>query len=316
MGCGTSFLRFRGGAPVGAPGGASARRPWRAWALAARVPTLTAAVTPVLVGTAAAAAAGSFRVAHALGALAVALSIQVGTNFYNDALDFLRGADTSERRGPARATQRGLLSPRQVLVGAYSCFGVAGCVGAYFVWLFGWPVLVAGLLAIAAGIGYTGGPWPFGYHGLGELFVFVFFGVVAVVGSAYVQAGTIVPLAAAASVPVGMLCMAILVLNNLRDIETDRAAGKWTLAARVGPRATSAMYLGCLVVAAAAPAVLRAFRLTGAWFWLPWLTVPLMGALVHAALLSRDPATLNRALRQTAALHLLFGMLLAASFLL
>ena len=148
MGCGTSFLRFRGGAPVGAPGGASARRPWRAWALAARVPTLTAAVTPVLVGTAAAAAAGGFRLTHAVGALAVALSVQVGTNFYNDALDFLRGADTSERRGPARATQRGLLSPRQVLVGAYSCFGVAGCVGTYFVWIFGWPVLVAGLLGM------------------------------------------------------------------------------------------------------------------------------------------------------------------------
>jgi 1,4-dihydroxy-2-naphthoate octaprenyltransferase len=276
---------------------------------------LTAAVTPVLVGTAAAAGA-NFRITHALGALVVAVAIQVGTNFYNDALDFLRGADTPQRRGPARATQRGLLSPRQVLTGAYACFGLAGCVGAYFVWVFGWPVLVAGLLAIAAGIGYTGGPWPFGYHGLGELFVFVFFGVVAVVGSAYVQTGTVVPLAMAASVPVGMLCTAILVLNNLRDIETDRAAGKWTLAARVGPRATGAMYAGCLLVAAAAPGVLRAAGLAGAWFWLPWLTAPLMGALASAALLHRDPATLNRALRQTGALHLLFGMLLAASFLL
>jgi len=293
-------MRFRGGAPLGARRGASADRLWRPWVLAARMPTLTAAVAPVLVGTAAAAAAGSFRLMHALGALVVAVSIQVGTNFYNDALDFLRGADTPERRGPARATQRGLLSPGHVLAGAFTCFGLAGCVGAYFVWLFGWPALVAGLLAIAAGIGYTGGPWPLGYHGLGELFVFLFFGVVAVVGSAYVQTGTIVPLAAAASVPVGMLCTAILVLNNLRDIETDRASGKRTLAVRLGAPRAKLLYRVCVIGALVAVAV--------------------CGVIVHAAFLAllaaplapftppQGPTALGKVVRYQLALAVLLAV--------
>jgi len=293
----------------GLPGGRG-----RAWVLAARVPTLTAAVTPVLVGTAAAARDGTFHPLFALGALAVSVGIQIGTNLYNDALDFLRGADTARRLGPARATQSGLLTPRQVLAGAYLCFGLAALVGSFFVLRYGWPVLVAGLLAIASGLGYTGGPFPTGYHGLGELFVFLFFGVLAVVGSAYVQTGSISLLAAAASVPVGLLATAILVLNNLRDIESDRDAGKRTLAVRIGARATRALYVGCLAGAAAAPALMRAARLTGAWFWLPWLTVGLMAALARTALADRDAPALNRALKRTAELHLLYGTLLAASF--
>jgi 1,4-dihydroxy-2-naphthoate octaprenyltransferase len=300
--------------PPGAPGAFRAG-PWRAWLLAARVPTLTAAVTPVLVGTAAAATVGPFHPLLALGALVVSLSIQLGTNFYNDALDFLRGADTPRRRGPVRVTQSGLLTPRQVLGGAYGCFGLAGAVGLYFAALYGWPVLVAGALAIASGLGYTGGPWPIGYHGLGELFVFLFFGVLAVVGSAYVQVGRIIPLAVAASVPVGLLATAILVLNNLRDIETDRTAGKRTLAVRMGARATRMLYLGCLAGAAVALAAIRATRLTGAWFWLPWLMVGWMGSLARVVWQPREASMLNRALKHTAQLHQLFGLLLAASFL-
>jgi 1,4-dihydroxy-2-naphthoate octaprenyltransferase len=300
--------------PPGAPGAFRAG-PWRAWLLAARVPTLTAAVTPVLVGTAAAATVGPFHPFLALGALVVSLSIQLGTNFYNDALDFLRGADTPRRRGPVRVTQSGLLTPRQVLGGAYGCFGLAGAVGLYFAVLYGWPVLVAGALAIASGLGYTGGPWPIGYHGLGELFVFLFFGVLAVVGSAYVQVGRIIPLAVAASVPVGLLATAILVLNNLRDIETDRTAGKRTLAVRMGARATRMLYLGCLAGAAVALAAIRATGLTGAWFWLPWLMVGWMGSLARVVWQPREAAMLNRALKHTAQLHQLFGLLLAASFL-
>jgi 1,4-dihydroxy-2-naphthoate polyprenyltransferase len=303
------------GAPPSAPE-AFRPRPWRAWLLAARVPTLTASVTPVLVGTAAAASAGVFHPFFALAALVVSLSIQLGTNFYNDALDFLRGADTPRRRGPVRVTQSGLLTPRQVLLGAYACFGLAGAVGLYFVALYGWPVLLAGALAIASGLGYTGGPWPIGYHGLGELFVFVFFGVLAVAGSAYVQIGRISPLAVAASVPVGLLATAILVLNNLRDIETDRTAGKRTLAVRMGAPATRALYLGCLTGAAVAPVAIRATGLTGAWFWLPLLMVMWMGALARVVWQPRGAAALNRALKHTAQLHQLFGLLLAASFLL
>lgn len=288
---------------------------WRAWVVAARLPTLPAAVAPVLVGSAAAAHAGGFNLPSALAALVVALAIQVGTNYANDAADFLRGADTAGRLGPPRVTQLGLLSARTVLRGAYLCFGVAAAVGLVFVARYGWPVAVAGILAIASGLAYTGGPWPFGYHGLGELFVFVFFGVVAVAGTTYVQAGGLTALALAASVPVGLLCSAILVANNLRDIHTDRAAGKRTLAVRIGPEATRVLYLGCLAGAVVAPALMRWAGLTGAWFWLPWLTAPEMLALGHVVWRRRDGPALVVALKRTARVHLVYGILLAASIL-
>lgn len=291
----------------------SGRARWQAWLLAARVPTLAAAVAPVLVGTAVAARTGGVRLLPALGALAVALLLQIGTNFANDAFDFLRGADTAHRRGPTRAVQSGLLSARQMLAGAYACFGLAALMGTYFVVLHGWPVLVVGLLAIASGLGYTGGPWPIGYRGLGEVFVFAFFGVVAVAGTAYVQTGDYSVLAAAASVPVGLLVTAILVVNNLRDIDTDAVTGKRTLAVRLGDPATRALYVFCLAGAAVTPAVLRVVGLSGIWFWLPWLAAPMMAVLVRAALREHDAAALNRLLRRTAQLHLFFGVLFAAS---
>jgi 1,4-dihydroxy-2-naphthoate polyprenyltransferase len=294
-------------------GTAQSQRSWRAWVIAARVPTLTAAVAPVLAGTAAAAHAGPIHPLPALVALIVAVGIQIGTNFSNDAFDFLRGADTRSRRGPTRVTQSGLLSPRQVLTGAYLCFGLAGLAGMYFVVLYGWPVLVAGLLAIASGLAYTSGPWPIAYHGLGEIFVFAFFGVMAVVGSAYVQTGRLSSLAVGASVPVGLLATAILILNNLRDIETDRATGKRTLSVRLGGRATRALYLFCLAGAGLAPAVLRLAGLVGGWFWLPWLALPLMLSPARTALRSREAPALTQGLRETAQLHFVFGILLAAS---
>jgi 1,4-dihydroxy-2-naphthoate octaprenyltransferase len=293
--------------------GGRARPSWRAWVVAARVPTLTAAVAPVLVGTAAAAHRGQFHPAWALGALVVSLSIQIGTNIYNDVLDFLRGADTVSRLGPVRATQSGLLTPKQGIAGAYVCFGLAGLVGLTFAARYGWPVLAAGLLAVASALGYTGGPWPIGYHGLGELFVFLFFGVLAVVGTAYVQIGSVGALAVAASVPVGLLATAILVVNNLRDLDSDRLAGKRTLAVRIGADGTRVLYLCCLIGAALAPAVMRNLGWVGGWFWLPWLTAPLGGVLVRAVWRASTPAALNQALRKTAELHLLFGLLLAVS---
>ncbi len=286
-----------------------------AWVLAARLPTLPAAVAPVLVGTAAAAHEGRFHLLSALGALVVSLAIQIGTNFSNDAFDFLRGADTTRRLGPPRATQSGLLSARAVLMGAFLCFGLAALVGIYFVTRYGWPVLVAGLLSIGSGLAYTGGPWPLGYHGLGELFVFVFFGVVAVVGTAYVQTGGPSALALAAAVPVGLLCSAILVINNLRDIDTDRAAGKRTLAVRMGPSATRALYLCCLAAAVVAPAAMRLAGLTGRWFWLPWLALPEILYLGHLVWRGRDAPSLIAGLKRTARLHLVYGVLLAASIM-
>ena len=287
----------------------------RAWALAARVPTLPAAVAPVVVGSAAAAHDGRFELIGAAGALIVSLAIQVGTNFSNDAFDFLRGADTARRLGPPRVTQAGLLPARVVLAGAYLCFGLAAVVGAYFVAQYGWPILIAGLLSIASGLAYTAGPWPIAYHALGELFVFVFFGLVAVVGTTFVQTGHVTPLALGAAVPVGLLCTAILIVNNLRDIETDRAAGKRTLAVLLGPGSTRVLYLACLAAAAVSPAMLRAAGHVGSYFWLPWLTLPLMVALARTVRPGADAAALNRALKGTARLHLIFALLLAASLL-
>lgn len=288
---------------------------WRPWVLAARVPTLPAAVAPVLVGTAAAAGTGVFHPAPALAALLGALAIQIGTNYHNDAADFLHGADDARRRGPQRATASGLLPAGRVLAGAYASFAVAAAAGLYLVWLRGWPIAVAGLLSIAAGIAYTAAPVRLGYRGLGELFVFVFFGVVAVVGSDYVQTGLVRAQAAAASVPVGLLAAAVLVANNLRDIETDRAAGKRTLAVRLGAPATRVLYVACLAGALAAPAAMRVAGFLGDRFWLPWLGAPFAVALAATAARRDDAAALIWVLKRTAGMLLLYGALLAAALL-
>ncbi|MDR5696884.1 MAG: 1,4-dihydroxy-2-naphthoate polyprenyltransferase [Armatimonadota bacterium] len=285
-----------------------------AWVTATRPATLTAAVAPVVVGSATAAAEQAFHPLAALAALAVGVFIQIGTNLANDAYDFLHGADTAERAGPVRVTAAGWLSARQVLAGAYLCFGAAACVGLYLVALRGWPLLIVGALAIVSGVAYTTGPLPIAYRGLGELFVFVFFGLVAVSGTDYVQTGAVRPQALSASVPVGLLCAAILVVNNLRDIDTDRAAAKRTLAVRIGRSWTRIEYTVCLVGAFAAPALMRAAGTLGAWFWLPWVALP-FGLGLALRVWRDDGPRLNGALRGTARLHLLFAALLAAAIL-
>jgi len=176
-------------------------------------------------------------------------------------------------------------------------------------------VLAAGALSILAGLAYTAGPWPLGYHGLGEVFVFLFFGVVATTGTAFVQLGRISPAALAASVPVGLLCAAILVANNLRDVASDALAGKRTLAVRLGPARTRVLYEALLAAVAAAPPVLQLADLAGRWFWLPWLALPEFLALGHAAWWYREPPALVAVLKRTARLHLIYGALLGASLL-
>ena len=224
-----------------------------AWVLASRPKTLPAASAPVLVGAATAYAAHAFRPWPALAALAGALLIQIGTNLANDYFDFRHGADTHERVGPVRVTQAGLLAPAAVLRGAWAAFALAALAGAYLTAVAGWPVVAIGTLAVAAGLAYTAGPFPLGYHGLGELFVFVFFGLVAVGGTHFVQAQSLPASAVWAGVPMGMLAAAILVVNNLRDVATDRAAGKRTLAVRLGARAARVEYLVLLAAAFATP---------------------------------------------------------------
>ncbi len=285
----------------------------RVWLLAARPATLPAAIVPVLAGSGAALhGAGVLNQPILIATLVAALLIQIGTNFANDVFDFRRGADTVDRLGPLRVTQGGLVSPRQVLVATCITFGLALLVGLYLVRIGGWPILLLGVLCLLAGLGYTGGPWPFGYHGLGDLVCFIFFGVLAVLGSAYLQNPTLTPLDVWASIPVGCLVTAILIVNNLRDIDTDRRVGKMTLAVRLGRRATRFEYTVCVVIAYGVVVGVGLAGMAGAWWWLPLLSLPLAVWLIRFVART-EGRPLNQALKRTGQLHLLFGLLFAAA---
>lgn len=285
--------------------------PLRAWLHAARVPTLAASLVPVLVGSALAAHDRTFRAGPALAALIGAVFIQIATNLVNDLGDARRGADTSERLGPRRALQMGWLSARATRTGVVVCLALATLAGLYLLGAAGWPVVVIGLASILAGIAYTVGPYPLAYHALGDLFVFLFFGVVAVCGTYFVQARAIHPATLLASVPVGALATAILVVNNVRDLETDRAAGKRTLAVRLGRGATRGFYRTLLLTAYLALFPLAASGRMGPWALLPILTLPLGLAEIRRVAGHEDGPTLNRALLGTARLHAIFGILFA-----
>jgi 1,4-dihydroxy-2-naphthoate octaprenyltransferase len=286
------------------------------WLMAARVRTLPAAVAPVLVGTSLAVALrDEFRPGAFLAALLGALLIQVGTNLSNDYSDARRGADTEDRLGPVRVTAGGLVPPRQVLVATYITFGLAVLCGLYLVSVAGVELLVLGVLSIAAGVLYTGGPRPYGYEGLGEVFVFLFFGIVAVAGSTFAQIEAWPWEAFALAVPVGLLAAAILVVNNVRDLETDRRAGKRTLAVRLGRERArmlyAAMVYGALVVA---PVPWLAGSLSP-WLLLSWLALPLAVPLVRTVRTHTDGPTLNEALARSGLLQLAFCLLLSAGIL-
>jgi 1,4-dihydroxy-2-naphthoate octaprenyltransferase len=285
----------------------------RAWLLAARPATLPAAVVPVVVGSALAAAEGKFQPFPFAAALLASVLIQVGTNLANDYFDFRKGVDTQARIGPIRVTQGGLIKPEAVRNATVAVFGLAAAIGLYLVAVGGWPILAIGLLSIAAAVFYTGGPWPLGYHGLGDLVCFVFFGLLAVVGTVYLHTATVSGAAFTAAIPVGLLVTAILVVNNLRDIDTDRATGKHTLAVRIGRPATRAEYVALLAGTYLVPAG-RWLADASVWSWLPWLTLPL-AVSVARVILTQDGRALNPALRNTARLHLLYGLLFAASLL-
>lgn len=287
----------------------------RAWILAARPRTLPAAAVPVLVGTGVAARLGApIRLPVFLATLAAALLIQIATNFANDYSDFLRGADHEGRLGPLRVTQSGLLSQRAIRRGIVVAFGLAILLGCYLARVGGWPIVVIGLLSIVCGLAYTGGPWPFGYHGLGDAFVFVFFGLVAVSGTCYLQTGEWNALAFAASVPIGLLTTNILVVNNLRDMPTDPAAGKRTLAVRIGERATRWQYAASAGLSYAIPIALVLDDPRAMWLLLPWLSAPLAATLVRRVLGGTAGRELNAVLERSGQLLLVFGGLMAAGF--
>ena len=286
--------------------------PLHIWLMAARPRTLPAAAAPVLVGTAYAGTLGTFKPLTFVATLLGALFIQIGTNLSNDYSDARRGADTEDRLGPVRVTAGGLVPPRQVLVATYVAFGVAVLAGAYLIATAGWELLLIGVASILAGVLYTGGPRPYGYEGLGEVFVFLFFGVVAVTGSYFAQVERLTWEAFVLAVPVGLLAAAILVVNNVRDLETDRRAGKRTLAVRLGRERTRTLY-GLMVYGAfvIAPVPWVAGALS-AWLLLPLVLVPAAVTLVRLVRRHADGPTLNRALARTGLLQLGFCVLLSA----
>jgi 1,4-dihydroxy-2-naphthoate polyprenyltransferase len=276
------------------------------WLLAARPKTLAAAIVPVLVGTALAwSAHAPLHLTAFLCALGGALFIQIGTNLVNDALDFKRGADTAERLGPLRVTQAGLLSANQVLTGAYACFGLAALCGIPLIVRGGWPIVVIGVVSILAAYAYTGGPYPLAYHGLGELFVMVFFGIVAVGGSFYVQRLTIDLSVLIAGIAVGALAVILLAINNLRDIDNDRRSNKRTLAARFGERFARGEIEWMALTVYFATGIVAYLR---DWYLLvPLVTLPLAVVLVQRVKHSAG-AELNRCLAMAGALEWLYGI--------
>jgi 1,4-dihydroxy-2-naphthoate octaprenyltransferase len=277
------------------------------WFLAARPKTLSAAVVPVLIGTALAAKRGGVDWMMFACALLGAVFIQIGTNFVNDALDFKKGTDTAERLGPLRVTQAGLLHADAVMRGAYACFVLAALCGVPLIVHAGWPLLAVGVASIAAAYAYTGGPYPLAYHGLGELFVIAFFGVIAVGGSYYVQRGALEPAAVVMGVGVGLLAVVLLAINNLRDLPNDAKSNKRTMAVRFGATfARMEVTLAAVLpfVAVAVTAWLRGRQL----LLLPLLALPLATALLLRVARSEGTA-LNRALALAGALQWAFGLL-------
>ena len=284
----------------------------RAWILAARPATLPAAVVPVIVGAAAALSDGSqFRGAVFFLTLACALLIQIGTNFANDYSDFARGADTDTRLGPLRVTQSGLIDQTSIKRGILVAFGLAVLIGAYLAWIGGWPIIAIGILSVISGLAYTSGPYPLGYHGLGDIFVFIFFGLIAVTGTAYLQSGHWSRLALLLSIPIGLLVTNILVINNLRDLPTDLSAGKRTLATRIGDKATRAQYALFTIGAYSIPLAIGLTDPARRLIMIPLVSLPLALRRVLSVAQGASGRDLNPLLKRTGRLLLLFGGLLA-----
>lgn len=286
-----------------------------AWFLALRPKTLPAAISPVLVGTMLAWSHDHFAPLPAMAAAVGALLLQVLSNFANDYFDFAKGADTADRLGPTRAVAAGLLSPQAMRRGMVVVAALAALVGVYLVTVGGWPILAVGAASLLAAVLYTGGPFPFGYHGLGDLFVFIFFGLVAVAGTYYLQAGSLSAEVLVVAAPVGALITAILAVNNLRDIGTDAKAGKRTLAVMIGARNTQLQFVILLALAYAAPFLLWLGFERGPTVLLPLLSLPL--AFKRAVdIYNATGSELNPLLGATAQLSLRYSLLLSLGLIL
>jgi 1,4-dihydroxy-2-naphthoate octaprenyltransferase len=285
------------------------------WIIASRPRTLPAAIVPVLVGSAAAAYDHRFILLLALIALACSLLIQIGTNFTNDLYDYLKGADNEKRKGPLRVMVNGLITVNEMKIGIIIVFLSAFILGLYLVYMGGFFVLVIGVASILAGIAYTAGPYPLAYNGLGDLFVFMFFGIVGTVGTYYVQAHTLSYLPFLCSIPVGALITNILVVNNYRDIDEDRAANKFTLAVKFGREFTRYQFIFLIFLSFLMPLILFFGFEFNVWIFLPYLSFPIASKLI-IMLYSYNGKELNKTLELTARLSAIFGLLFSAGILL
>ncbi len=290
--------------------------PVRIWVMAARPKTLPLGVAPVLVGTALAGYLHIFHPLRFVAALLGSIFIQIGANLSNDYSDAHRGADTEDRLGPVRVTAGGLVPPRQVLIATYVTFGLAVLCGAYLIAVAGWQLLLIGVASIVAGVLYTGGPRPYGYEGLGEVFVFLFFGIAAVAGSYFAQVRDFSWESLVLSAPIGLIAAAVLVVNNTRDIDTDRRANKRTLAVRIGRERSRRMYAGMVLIAYPVALIPWVFGPLTAWLLLPFLTLPLAAGVIKIVSTHSDGPSLNRALAKTGQLQLCFCVLLSVGLLL
>ena len=278
------------------------------WIMAARPKTLPAAAASVILGSSLALRDSSFRLFPALAALCISILLQIGANFANDLFDYQRGADTKQRLGPVRVAQAGLLTPGQIKIGMLVVFAFSIVLGSYLAWEAGWIVIIIGMSAIIAALAYTGGPFPFGYHSLGDLFVLIYFGLTAVCGTYYVQTHLISMQAIWAGFAMGLLITNILVVNNLRDIETDRLAGKITLAVRLGVGGTRLEYLTCLIIAYSIPIILSSIDKSYAGSFFSWLSIPLAIKSIQE-LFKLEGCSLNQTLAGTARLALIYALL-------
>lgn len=285
------------------------------WLSAARPKTLAAAMVPVLTGAAIAWSDQQFRYDSTFVALFCALAIQIGTNFANDYFDFVKGADTEDRLGFERATAAGLIKPDTMKLATILTMVTAFIAGLYLVWTGGWIVLLIGILSLLFGVLYTGGPYPLGYNGLGDLFVFIFFGIVAVTGTYYVNALEWSAISFWASIPVGALCVNILVVNNLRDIEQDRIANKRTLGVLLGEFALKVEYLMMLLAAFGTLIYLNIAHSFSVWIYLPVLSVPVAFTLCRHVWTHQNKRTLNGTLGKTAQYMIIFGILMSAGLI-
>ncbi len=286
------------------------------WILAARPKTLFASVSPVIMGTAMAYAEGRFHALSAFAALLGAVLIQIGTNFANDYFDYFKGADTHERLGPTRATQAGLVPPQAMKKAYMLTFALAIAVGVYLVWRGGWPVVAIGLVSILFGILYTATPLALGYTGLADLFVLIFFGPVAVAGTYYVQALSVNGAVILAGLAPGLFSVAILTVNNLRDIEQDRTAGKKTLAVRFGQTFAKVEYISSLVLACGIATFLVLAQKNHPYSLAVWLSLLFAIPAIKNVLHFREARMLNPVLATTGKLLFLFSLIFSAGWIL